>query len=352
MAAVARLWVPVVTIALLCAAAVITLVFLSRGSSKGVGETVQPSVAAPSATTVVPPSSTPLAGYYPSDLLHGNGSRIFASAAELDTPGQQVVVLTLASTGRTTNQVIVWEDGDDVKTQVLPAQDVRDQMFGGFRSSNAGVIRLVEQSRAGRRELGIVYDATAYGSGSPTAHVALLRLEGEAWQIIWDVDQAEGWRGSHGRVEFPNGDLNELVVHADSFSEGHDELAGVIFEANAGPHRQFVDTWVRDGDAYVRQSAETVPSVYATLVAFLYALATGDNAGAQALVTDAALVDRARSLGLDGAIGKNWMISCDRPDCGLVAGPIRFYAGPPVTISFEEHSGAWLISDIADVQAP
>ncbi len=352
MVALARLWVLVAAIAVLCAAAGIALVFLSRGSSKDMRETVQSTVAAPPATAALLPSRTPLAAYYPSDLLRSEYGHIFAAAAAGAATGEQILVVTLAGLVGTTSQVIVWQDGSETKTQVLPLSETAGQVSGGFLSRNSAVIQAVGRRREGRRELGIVYDATAYGSGSPTAHFALLRLEGETWQIIWDVDGAAAWRGSHGRVEFPKADLSELVVHADSFSEGHDELAGVLFEANAGPHRQFVDTWVRDGDAYVRQSAETVPSVYATLVAFLYALATGDDAEAQALVTDAALLDRARSRGLDGAIGKHWMISCDRPDCGLGAGPIGFYAGPAVTISFEEHDGAWLISDIADVQAP
>lgn len=99
----------------------------------------------------------------------------------------------------------------------------------------------------------------------------------------------------------------------------------------------------------MRQSAETVPSAYATLVMFLYDLAHGDDAGARALVTDAALVNTARSLGLDGWKGKYWLLACPNTGgsgCGWDSGPVSFYQGPPVAISFVEQDGQWLISDI------
>lgn len=265
----------------------------------------------------------------------------------------------------TTEHTITWRSHGEQKEQHLPAAATHGPtqrqgmgtLLGRFMDVNSSVISGMQQIQNGKRELGVVYDATAYGSGSPTAHFALLRLDGDEWNIVWDVDRVAGWRGSHGRIEFPNGDLSQLVMHSDSWSEGADDLSGVIFEANAGPHRTFVDTWVRQGDSYVRQSAETVPSAYATLVEFMYALGNGDDAAARALVTEAALVDTALSDGLDGWAGKSWLIACPVGDCGVQTGPIgfdpqRYHGEPNALISFVEQGGQWLISDIKDTDSP
>jgi hypothetical protein len=259
-------------------------------------------------------------------------------------PDDLIVLETFEGDGRTLGQAIIWRTNGELKTQ-FP---------GPFQDADSAIIDGVQQRSGDRRELGIVYDATAYGSGSPTAMFVLLRLEGGQWRIVWNAaDHLADWRSSHGRVEFPQGDLSELIVRSDSAFVRDDPLSGVLFEANAGPHRGFVDTWVREGDGYVRQSAQTVPSAYATLVEFLYALGTGDDPGARALVTDAALVDTARSLGLDGALGKNWNISCDSGDCGVQTGPIGFYGNAPkAEVFFEQRAGRYLISEIRERSAP
>ncbi len=275
----------------------------------------------------------------------------------MQVPGQsdddQIMLQTVVDSIRrlTSEQVIAWKDGGEEHAEHFPSVSPLAKGYQNFRGENSSVISGVQQSRDGKREVGIVYDATAYGSGSPTAHFALLRLEGAAWKLIWDVEQAPNWRGSHGRIEFPSGDLSQLVVYSDSWSEGADDLSGVIFEANSGPHRSFVDTWVRQGDGYMRESAKTLASAYATLVEFLYALGTGDDVGAGALVTDASLVEKARAAGLDGWAGKNWLIACPIGDCGVQAGPIGFdpqhYHGEPnALVSFVERNGQWLISSI------
>jgi hypothetical protein len=252
-------------------------------------------------------------------------------------------------------QTITWLAGGKKMTQLFPAApETSRPPPGPFDDVNSAIIDGVQQLSGGRRELGIVYDATAYGSGSPTAMFVLLRLEGDQWRIVWDsADHIADWRSSHGRVEFPQGDLSELIVRSDSAFVRDDPLSGVLFEANAGPHRAFVDTWVRLGDGYTLASAVTAPSAYATLVQFLYALGTGGDATARALVTDAALVDRARSAGLGDANAKNWLIAChDSPDCGVATGPITFYQGPPVKISFVEQHRQWLISEITSNSGP
>ncbi len=258
----------------------------------------------------------------------------------------QVVVVTGPGGGQHT---ILWNEDYEGRVQMLAP--IEDTLPRTLHSVDSVVTHaLLGQTGEARRELGIVYDATAFGSGSPTARFALLRLEEGEWQLLWDSGADEEWRGSHGRVEFPQGDLSEMVVRSDSWVDGYDELSNVLHESNSGPHRYFVDTWVRSGDGYVRSSAETVPAPYATLVEFLYALGRGDDTAAREQVTQAELVARARSFGMDGD-SRHWLITCPYgQECGIDE-PIRFdpsqYHGEPaVAVFFEEREGQWLISDI------
>jgi hypothetical protein len=272
----------------------------------------------------------------------------------IEVPGQDpedlITLQTVSGVQGTTEHVIAWRAGGQLKTQHLPAVRSEVPPPGPLQGVDSVIIAGVQQRSGDRRDLGIVYDATAYGSGSPTAMFALLRLEDDQWRGVWSaVDHTSEWRSSHGRVEFPQSDLSQLVVRSDS-AFGRDPLSGVLFEANAGPHRSFVDTWARQGDSYVRTSAETVPSAYATLVEFMYDLAQHDDVHAAMLTTEPALVSRARELGLDSYAGKNWSVGC--ADCNLQTGPISFYQGPPAVISFMEQGGQWLITDITDGASP
>jgi hypothetical protein len=288
------------------------------------------------------------------------------SGTTVEVPGltsDDTIVLrtvTVSAGGPTKEHIITWRDAGGEETQHVPvkpspaptARQGMGALAGPFDGIDSAIYFGLQQEHDGKRELGVVYDATAYGSGSPTAHFALLRLDGDSWRVIWDVAQGDVWRGSHGRIEFPNGDLSELVVRSDDFSEGADELSGVIFEANAGPHRGFIDTWERRGDKYVRESAETVPSAYATLVEFMYDLAHDDDNQAAELVADPSLVEKGRSVGLGDWKGKGWLIACPVGDCGIGSGPISFdprrsQGDPNAVISFVERNGQWLISDIS-----
>ncbi len=241
--------------------------------------------------------------------------------------------------------VVRWCDATGTaREQDLPS----GEQAGGFGCFDCAVINAVQHVQDGRREVGVTYDTASLGSGSPQLAYALLRLENDAWTVVWDSFGKNGWRGSHGRAEFPNNDLGQIVVHSDSWGSGSDELSGMLHEANAGPHRYFIDTWVRQGDEYARSSADTVAAPYATLVQFLYDLSVSNDAGAAAQATDPALVRLARSLGLAVPPG-NWAVTCNEGGsaCGKIT-PIRFYegAGPAVAISFVEQGGRWLISDI------
>lgn len=259
-----------------------------------------------------------------------------------------VVVVTLAP--NLTQHTVIWKQDGESRSQLLTPEDNGEAT--GLLALNT-VVWHVLQGKApdGQRELGIVYDASAFGSGSPTARLALLRLEGDEWRVVWDSAEIEEWRGSHGDVEFPNGDLSELVVRSDSWMDGYDELSDVLHESNSGPHRYFVDTWILEGDKYVRQGAETVVAPYATLVKFLHVLSAGDEVSSSAQVMEAELVTRARDFGMDDAPGRHWLVRCDDGfTCGIDE-PIRFSPSrargePPVAVYFEERDGLWLISDI------
>ncbi len=295
-------------------------------------QTQQPGDGRLAATSLISPGRGALFGE--AVVVSGKGESKYADRA---------VILTGPLYGRHT---LLWIGDDEQRTQTLVR--LTEVSPGSLHDQNSVVFYAVQRRNAsGEREIGVVYDAAAFGSGSPVARFALLRLEEGTWHQVWDSGTEEEWRGSHGTVEFPSGDLTELVVRSDSWTDGHDELSDVVHESNPGPHRYFVDTWVREGDSYERSSAETVAAPYATFVEFLYALGTGDDAGAQERVTEVGLVVRARSFGLDRVLDEHWLSTCRSGlECGK-SEPITFYQNePPVAVYFEERDGLWLISDI------
>ena len=301
-----------------------------------------------------------------------------------------MMVMTLAPGSWTAGHVILWQQDGNLETQWFPITAARDNRTT-FLTGGSAVVHALHETTNGQWELGIVYDAAPFGSGSPTARFALLGLEEGEWHLLWDSGADEGWRGSHGRVEFPQGDLSEMVVRSDSWRQRGDVLPTVIHEStpgqhrvvadtwlpwcrrcgpgsarrgergvvrwtvvqqtSPGPHSFFVETWLREGDRSVLAGAETVAGPYATLVEFIYILGTGDDAGAREYVTDAGLVERAREHGLAGVPRQHWLSTCESGlECGKTE-PIRFdprptRGEPQVAVYFEERDGRWLISYI------
>lgn len=338
MAGLTRYWPAIAAICLLGLAAGLTLVLLSGGDGAA------PLVEAPSATPPGAELPTPAATLALRIHQSTQDGQLYAYAVVGSRPEDLIFIETLATPSPASGNLIVWWENGRARTQLFEV------------SGESAIIKGVQQRIGNQRELAVVYDAAAYGSGSPMAGVALLRLEGNSWRVLWDsrVD-ADAWRGGHGRVAFPDGDIGVLEVRGDIWGDGGDELPSVLFEANAGPHRQFVDRWERDGDGYIIASAQTVPSPYATLVEFLYALGNGDDARAERLVTDGALIDRARTLGLDEALGKGWLVDCADWSTCLDAGPIGFdplrtRGEPAAEVFFEEDDGRWLIDDVREVE--
>lgn len=201
-------------------------------------------------------------------------------------------------------------------------------------------------------EATVIYDSAATGSGSPRPVLYLLRLEGQPlpvlWRILWRSPGAPTlWRNSHGQIRFTGPDLTEFTLEGDSWSVG-DGRDNIFQEANPGPHRRFLDTWQRDGDAFRRVRTRTLPSAYATLVELIYDLSTGRDDEAVKLVTHPELLDWARALVLtQEPVGQRWQLDLAAPGPSPEQrGPLTITSGPAagVTVTFLEKDGQFLVN--------
>lgn len=209
------------------------------------------------------------------------------------------------------------------------------------------------QARQMGNQVAVIYDTAAFGSGSPRPVLCLWRLDRDGWEILWRSDAVSGWRNSHGNICFTGPGLDEFTLESDSWlaDDGKDNI---FHEANAGPHRQFMDTWTLRNDGYELKKSRTLPSAYNTLVELVYALSTGRTAAAKKLVTDGELVERAKRLGLvQEPFGQGWMLSFDDPQA-LQSGPLTITDGPAtgVRVTFTQRDGRWLISGLGEPKEP
>jgi hypothetical protein len=193
--------------------------------------------------------------------------------------------------------------------------------------------------------LGVITRVANCGD-APHASLLLLGLDGDSWRIVWDARHSEIAELAHTQVQFVGEGIDNIHVTGTSWFL-HDPQRNIFLESNPGPHRYFEEAWTLDGDKYVLAEKHVRPSVYNTLVQFVYRLSTGDEAGAATLVADEALVETARSLGLvQDPLGQEWLISLERnTEC---CGPIRILQGSAagVTVWFVQQGENWLISDI------
>jgi hypothetical protein len=144
-------------------------------------------------------------------------------------------------------------------------------------------------------------------------------------------------------VSFGGDGIDNLNISGDSWLR-NDPLAGVFHEANAGPHRLFVETWRRQREADTLASETVTPSPYNTLVNFVYDIGVGDMSAAAALVTDAALVQTAIDLGLakDPWTGLCGGIAAETPPpCNVVAPDGRSW-----TVDMVQSDDTWLVSGV------
>jgi tetratricopeptide (TPR) repeat protein len=243
--------------------------------------------------------------------------------------------------------VLFWWDGpgqDKFHAQIFYSADAAEH--GLDENYAIGEVQ-VTSGREGKPEAALIYDSRALGSGSPRPVLYLLRLNGEKWRILWRSPEGPTWRASHGKIRFTSSDLSEFTLEGDSWFLG-DGKDNIFHEANAGPHRIFLDTWKREGDAYRRVEATTLPSAYATLVELVYNLSTGREEEAAKLVTDPELLDWARALVLNQEpLGEGWQLDLSAPGPSPERrGPLTITGGPAagVTVTFQEKDGRFLVA--------
>lgn len=266
----------------------------------------------------------------------------FKTALMAETPTETHMRLVLAACSpipaRTEGHLLLWWAGQGLWYQTLDLQP----------NSAVTKARLVVTS--GGAELGLVHDV-AFGGSAPYLHYQLMRLDGNEWKALWASPGSPQWRGIHGQVSFSGRGLEEMRVHYSSWN-ADDAKAHLFHESNPGPHRYFDAIWTRHGEGYERTSEVVTPSAYATLVDFVYALSTGDEAAASSLVADSNLVARGQQLGLaQQPIGQRWLIDLNSPEVER-DGPITIVHGPAVRVSFVKSGEAVLISAVEPVVRP
>ncbi len=163
--------------------------------------------------------------------------------------------------------------------------------------------QIVLDARLQGDELGLI--AGVIGASAVQPSFALLRRGEAGWQVIWAPQGQRDWVATDGEVRFAGEGLGTLQVRGTSFGLEND----VFQECHVCLHRLFVATWVRQGDAYVRQSrlpagaplAEaywemTERTPYAVLDEALRRMRHGQTI--EDLVADPAVVAQVRQLGL------------------------------------------------------
>jgi len=155
-------------------------------------------------------------------------------------------------------------------------------------------------------EVGIVY-TTLGVDRAVRVHYALLLRGGEGWEVGWHSDEVPEWwfNATRARIEAAP-DLSRLRVIGEGLG-----TTSAFLEDDTSPHRLFRVDWVRQANQYVQvpsmggsdnrqnwlwQIAE--PSAYASLVEFIERLRNNDLDGAGLLVSQAGVVETARSYGL------------------------------------------------------
>lgn len=260
-----------------------------------------------------------------------------------------------------TESFILWRDGQAWQVQSL--EPILSTMDAGTQIGHLGYYSLPDSPlraadidartmavETGTR-LGVVYASAACGSG-PREHFLLLGFDGGSWSPLWN--SAEDTRADlgHAGVAFASEGIDGFGIEGSSWFR-HDPKSRIFAEANAGPHRYFTQAWVRRDDGYELVEELVTPSSYNSLVEFVYRLRTGDHIGAAELTNDAALADKAISLGLDQDNGQVWS-AWTEGGTGLPPWFVGIRSGTEPVQSFEhgirlemvESSAVWSISAI------
>ena len=257
-----------------------------------------------------------------------------------------VLLMDLATPWCSFDEFIAWQSGGEWQLQYMNPlfRAGSDYRIGAWMPSGVQTPARQVPAPDGVR-LGIITTAASCGS-APQASFLLLALDGDSWRILWDAQDSQIAELAHTEVKFLGERIESIAVRGSSWHL-QDPQRRIFLEANPGPHRYFDETWTLKGDEYVLAEKRVQPSVYNTLVEFIYRLSAGDETGAASLLTDPTLLEKAKTLGLvQKPLGQEWSISLDRDtEC---CGPIRILEGLPqrVAVWFVQQGEDWLISDI------
>lgn len=215
--------------------------------------------------------------------------------------------------------MVAWRDPETLvwEAQIIP-------WIGHISYYRAG--RLAVSS--GGAELALLQE-TCHTETGRNCHIILhlYRLEDRFWQEVWTAEIASEGVQREATWSFVGDGIDILSVQSTSVNQD-DPRSQIFIESSIGPHRSFLDTWQKQGTAYVRIDRQVRPSAYNTLVEFLYALKTGGNASAW--TSDPGLITLARQLDL-AAIGEHpedmWL---ERPSGG------PFPEAGPLTVHFRQ----------------
>lgn len=155
-------------------------------------------------------------------------------------------------------------------------------------------------------EAGLVY-ATLGVDQAVRVHYALLLRGDQGWEVGWHSDEVPEWWFNATQAQIATApDLSKLTVVGEALG-----TTSVFVEEDNTPHRRFRVDWIRQANQYTQfpamggsdnrqnwlwQIAE--PSAYASLVEFIERLRNNDLKGAALLVSQAGVVETARSYGL------------------------------------------------------
>ena len=328
-------------------------------SAPTITHTLRPSAIITATPTPVPPGTPPAdteqrirrcldtAGATAEEALQAlSPCRAFAGIASVNAfagEGDIPVVLIDVTTQFSAVDValVAWYENGSWWVQSLNRMLTLDARLRPQESSRNGDPRSTARLVVGdKTRLGVIHSENAMGSGAHEGYLLLELIDGR-WVAAWDSNRTAIRELSHTRIEFEGPGVDTIHVRGGSWYM-KDAKARIFPESNAGPHRWFEQTWVREGDEYIMQSGRVIPSPYNTLVEFVYALGTGDDQTAASLVTDVSLLDRARTVLLDSRLPGPWSGFCgEEPPCTIVASDDR-----GARVEMVPDAEDWLISGI------
>jgi len=192
----------------------------------------------------------------------------------------------------------------DVFVVQLPPTDV--YLIQPQRAQLVANGQLILDARLVGDDLGLVHGVLWDGQVQPTYQLMRRNVEG-LWQVVWQPLGQRDWIATDGEIAMAGEGLDRLEVSGRSF--GLDVEGNPFSECRRCPQRQFVATWERQGDGYVRRTQlstdatlddilweMTSPTPYSVLYESVRRLRQGEPL--DILVAGAGLVSQLREAGL------------------------------------------------------